>query len=114
MFNHDAREELGKRYKMDEKIWLASQRKSFPFNFNLTQIIAISLATPVVMFFLPSSSNSINWRTTQMLLTTLVISIFAYFLAKSLINRFKDTLCSKGLFGKDLNKAGERETKEKV
>jgi len=27
---------------------------------------------------------------------------------------FKDTLCAKGMFGKDLNKAGDRETKEKV
>lgn len=31
-----------------------------------------------------------------------------------MIDRFKDVLCSKGLFGKDLNKAGDRETKEKV
>lgn len=45
---------------------------------------------------------------------TLSISLLAFFVSANLIERFKDTLCSKNLFGKDLNKAGVRETKEKV
>lgn len=49
-----------------------------------------------------------------MLLITIAISIVAYYIASNLIMKFKDTLCAKGMFGKDLNKAGDRETKEKV
>jgi hypothetical protein len=49
-----------------------------------------------------------------MLLITIAISIVAYYIASNLIMNFKDTLCAKGMFGKDLNKAGDRETKEKV
>lgn len=45
---------------------------------------------------------------------TIFISVIAFWLSQNLIDRFKDILCAKGLFGKDLNKAGDRETKEKV
>jgi hypothetical protein len=56
----------------------------------------------------------VNWATSQNLIITLAISLVAYWLSEYLIKRFKDTLCKKGLFGKDLNKAGDQETKEKV
>lgn len=42
------------------------------------------------------------------------LSIVAYILTGHFINVFKDPLCKSGLFGKDLNKAGEQEDKEKV
>jgi hypothetical protein len=45
---------------------------------------------------------------------TLVISSLAYFWTDRGIVRFKDTLCSKNMFGKDLNKLGDQATKEKV
>lgn len=45
---------------------------------------------------------------------TIFVSIVGFFLTDSLIDAFKDTLAQRGLFGKDLNKAGEKESKEPV
>ena len=97
---------------MDEKIWKASQRTVFPFNFSLNSVIFISVATPLVAFL--TTLTEPNWRTNFNLAITILISYFAFRLAEKLIMMFKDTLCNKGMFGKDLNKAGDRETKEKV
>lgn len=77
-------------------------------------MVLISLLAPISLFGFTVSKGSIDANSIQVLLITLAISIVAFFLSQHLIDRFKDTLCSKGLFGKDLNKAGERETKEKV
>jgi len=41
-------------------------------------------------------------------------SFGAYFVTNSLIHHFMEQLERRGLFGKDLNKAGDRETKKKV
>jgi UDP-N-acetylglucosamine--dolichyl-phosphate N-acetylglucosaminephosphotransferase len=77
-------------------------------------VVLISLLAPISLFGFTVSKGSIDANSIQVLLITLAISIVAFFLSQHLIDRFKDTLSSKGLFGKDLNKAGERETKEKV
>ena len=74
----------------------------------------MSALTPVIVYFMPTADSQVNWSTLQILLITLAISVLAYMISENLIMRFKDTLCNKGLFGKDLNKAGDRETKEKV
>jgi hypothetical protein len=51
----------------------------------------------------------------KVFVTTLLISIVAYFITKVFINQMKSQLCDKGgLFGKDLNKVGDQATKEKV
>jgi hypothetical protein len=68
----------------------------------------------VLLMVIPLGHNEIDAGSLKVLAITLAISVFAYMLSQSLIDRFKDTLCSKGLFGKDLNKAGERDKKEKV
>jgi hypothetical protein len=62
----------------------------------------------------PAPSGKYNWETFKNLFITFLISVVAYMLSSHLITKFKDVLCSKGLFGKDLNKAGERDKKEKV
>lgn len=99
---------------MDAQVWKESQRTGFPFTLTLNQVISMAALTPVVFYSVPTTTSKINWPTLQILLITLAISVVAYLLSQNLIMRFKDTLCKKGLFGKDLNKAGERETKEKV
>jgi hypothetical protein len=114
MFRTDASAEILQRYKMDPEIWKQSQRKNFPFNISLSNVIFLSLAAPLTMFVSPFGKDYISFDTTKILLITSLISVFAYHVSNHLITTFKDTLCAKGLFGKDLNKAGERETKEKV
>jgi hypothetical protein len=50
----------------------------------------------------------------KMLGISLAISTVAYFWTDRSIDSFKDTLCTKNMFGKDLNKLGDQATKEKV
>lgn len=69
---------------------------------------------PLIVFFIPFGKGFVSWASTRILLITFAISFVAYHVANKLILGFKDVLCGKGLFGKDLNKAGDRETKEKV
>lgn len=45
---------------------------------------------------------------------TILVSFFAAYITDKAIDAFKDTLCEKGLFGRDLNKAGEQKLKRKV
>lgn len=81
MFQNDASKELAERYKMDPQVWKASQRTTFPYNLSLTSVVALSACTPVVVFMMPSSQTAINWSTVQILIITLAISVFAYFLS---------------------------------
>lgn len=48
------------------------------------------------------------------IILTIVTSIGAYYISAQLIGVFKDMLCDKGLFGRDLNKSGEQRYKLKV
>ena len=43
-----------------------------------------------------------------------MISTIAYHITDGMIQRFKGNLADRGLFGKDLNKGGEDEQKEKM
>lgn len=43
-----------------------------------------------------------------------MISILAYFVSENGIGQFKDSLAKRGLFGKDLNKAGIQAAKPPV
>jgi hypothetical protein len=74
----------------------------------------LSALTPILFLAVPAPSGKYNLETLKNLLITFLISVVAYILSSHLITKFKDVLCSKGLFGKDLNKAGERDKKEKV
>jgi hypothetical protein len=44
----------------------------------------------------------------------LALSTAAYFISDRMIDQFKESLEKNGLFGKDLNKAGQRDTKPPV
>lgn len=71
--------------------------------------LVIPLAYLLVQFFANGQTKDIST-----MVQTIFVSIIGFFLTDSLIDAFKDTLAQRGLFGKDLNKAGEKETKEPV
>ncbi len=103
--------DLQERYKMDAEIWQKSKR-GFPFNIPLWFIIVVSLGTPVVAsFYAFDFSNEYLWKCYTF---TLAISALAYFVTDKAIEQFKESLEKNGLFGKDLNKAGQRDTKPPV
>lgn len=96
---------------MDADIWQKSKR-GFPFNIPLQSIVAVSLGVPLALsFYLFDYSNQYLWK---VYLFTIVMSIGAYFVTEKAIGQFKESLEKNGLFGKDLNKAGVRETKPPV
>ena len=97
---------------MDTDIWIASKR-GFPFNINLLNIVVTSLFTPIAIaqFTFPFLNVP---QLSKLMYITIVMSLLAFFVTNSLIGQFKDTLANKGLFGKDLNKAGNRDDKPKV
>jgi hypothetical protein len=74
----------------------------------------LSAVTPIIFLAVPAPSGKYNWETFKNLMITFLISVLAYQISSHLISKFKDVLCTKGMFGKDLNKAGERDKKEKV
>ena len=103
--------DLQERYNMDEEIWQKSKR-GFPFNIPLKVIVAIALGGPIIAsLYAFDYSNQYLWK---VYIFTLVISIPAYYVSEKAIGQFKESLEKNGLFGKDLNKAGLRDTKPPV
>jgi hypothetical protein len=103
--------DLQERYNMDADVWARSKR-GFPFNVPLKFIIALALGTPIalsVAWF--DTSNLYLWK---VYLYSLFFSAIAYFVTDRAIEQFKESLEKNGLFGKDLNKAGERDKKPPV
>ena len=99
---------------MDAAIWQKSQRKTFPFNINLSSVILLAILTPLVVFLVPFGKGFVSWSSTRVLLVTVAISVLAYHVSCKLITGFKDILCQKGLFGKDLNKEEKKAAKFRI
>lgn len=96
---------------MDKEIWHKSKR-GFPFNIPQKVIVAIALGVPLIAsLYAFDYSNQYLWK---VYIFTLVISILAYFVSENGIGQFKDSLAKRGIFGKDLNKAGLRDAKPPV
>lgn len=103
--------DLQERYKMDEEIWAKSKR-GFPFNIPLKAIVTFALGLPILLSFMYFNfENKYYWK---VYIFTLFISMVAYVVTDKAIEQFKESLEKNGLFGKDLNKAGQRETKPAV
>jgi hypothetical protein len=91
---------------MDVEIWQKSKR-GFPFNVPLWLVISIALGLPLVASFLYLDfSNPYLWK---VYIFTLFMSAGAYVVTDKAIEQFKESLEKNGLFGKDLNKAGQRD-----
>ena len=96
---------------MDATIWEASKR-GFPFNVPFKVIAYVALGIPLGMsIYMFDKNNTYLWKC---YLLSLDMSIVAYFISDKAIDQFKVSLEDNGLFGKDLNKAGQRDTKPKV
>lgn len=96
---------------MDEGTWQASKR-GFPFNVPFNFIVALALGPPLALtYFAFDFKNHYLWKC---YLFTLALSTVAYFISDRMIDQFKESLEKNGLFGKDLNKAGQRDTKPPV
>jgi hypothetical protein len=94
---------------MDPQIWEESKRTEFPWSLDLRKVIQIAVLLIIIAGLLPIGSKALLldidfWR---ILIITLVISGAAYALTDRGIAAFKQRLCDKNLFGKDLNKLGD-------
>ena len=101
---------------MDPNVWEKSNRTSFFYRFGLNEIFALSISMIGLYAVAPFGKHLMaDIHFMLVFLTTLVISVVAYYVTKVFINQMKSQLCDKGeLFGKDLNKVGDQATKEKV
>ena len=81
LFQTDSRSELKRRYNMDPEIWKKSQRHSFPFNMSLNRVVGLSVLLPVSLLVLPFGTSAIKAETVWILVITLAISVFAFYLA---------------------------------
>lgn len=96
---------------MDADIWKKSKR-GFPFNIPLSFIVFVALGVPLgATLYAFDFSNTYLWKA---YIFTLLMSVVAYFITDKAIEQFKESLEKNGLFGKDLNKAGERDKKPPV
>ena len=102
------------RYNMSEKIWNASNKGYFPYNCDVWYACLMPLMGSIV-FLLCYMQTSEGYEThMQTIMLTFVKSVFAYWISDKLIVTFKDQLRDKGLFGRDLNKAGIQKYKKPV
>ena len=93
------------RYGMDTKIWQDSQRNYFPYNLNINTFNWILLFTPI-LFLMHHLTVNTKFEMFKLMIVILFISSVGYYLSDRSIKAFGQTLCNKGLFGRDLNKAG--------
>ena len=103
--------DLQERYKMDAAIWEASKR-GFPFNIPHRAVVTIALGLPTLAAFTLIDFSKITLWTIIGLIV--LVSIISFQITDKAILQFKGVLAEKGLFGKDLNKAGAKEDKPKV
>ena len=94
---------------MDPDVWDSSIRHSFPWSLSLRQVIQLAVLIITLAAALPLGTKVLmaDYSFIKLLGITLAISSVAYYWTDKGINSFKDTLCSKNMFGKDLNKLGE-------
>jgi len=109
-------EELSARYGMDKDLWLASKRKSFPFNLSLLSIFMLCIGGIILACMHPARNIFSDYNLVACIVSTTLLSIVAFYLTDRGITEFKAKLEGKGLFGRDLNKIGDHkdETKEKM
>ena len=93
------------RYGMDEKVWNASKRNSFPYNVDIWYSCLAPFFGGLTFLITYLSLKDTEGHLATIILTC-IKSIVAYIVTDRLIGGFKDTLRDKGLFGRDLNKAG--------
>ena len=112
-FKNETERSLFIRYGMDAKIWQASQRNYFPYNVPLEFIAGVPLVAPISVLIYNLYVDK-DWAYLKTVLQTLGVSLIGFHISDQLIGAFKDSLRNKGLFGRDLNKAGVQKNKKPV
>ena len=102
------------RYNMDPEVWRKSQRNHFPYNVPLDLIVGAPLVLPILVLLLDLAFIDKDYTYLKTVMQTLGVSMFAYYISDKLIDSFKENLQKKGLFGRDLNKAGIQKDKKPV
>lgn len=101
---------------MEPATWRKSMRHSLFYRVSLNQVFLLCLANVVFYCLAPFGNHLVaDKHFLVVLITTVLLSVVAFFIADIFIGQMKAKLCEKGgLFGKDLNKVGDQATKEKV
>ena len=99
---------------MDPKVWRDAQRRGFPYNIPLEVICGVPLVLPLVYLIVMGLFQYKETIYLSTVLHTIGWSFVGYYASDQLIEAFKDTLCKKGLLGRDLNKAGIQKEKKPV
>mmetsp|Transcript_1992 Transcript_1992/g.3508 ORF Transcript_1992/g.3508 Transcript_1992/m.3508 type:complete len:228 (+) Transcript_1992:218-901(+) len=99
---------------MDPKLWRAAQRPGVLLSLSLEAIVGVPLVFPILYLLVNQLSSAKNTYYLQTILQIIAWSLLAYFISDKLIDAFKETLQKKGLFGRDLNKAGIQQDKKPV
>ena len=102
------------RYNMDPVIWRQCQRNYFPYNVNINLISGIPLILPLAFLIFNFGVLDQNFVYLKTIISVIALSAIGYHLCDILIDMFKDSLEKKGLFGRDLNKAGIQKDKKPV
>ena len=102
------------RYNMSEKIWKASHKGYFPYNCDVWYACMVPMMAGIFCLFGYMQTNEGYEGHMQTIMLTFAKSVFAYWASDKLILTFKDRLRDKGLFGRDLNKAGIQKYKKPV
>lgn len=77
-------------------------------------IIGGPMILPLTFLLFNRGLNGLNDPHFLTLIQTIIVSISACYLTDKAIESFGDSLLSKGLLGRDLNKAGEQKLKKPV
>ena len=99
---------------MDAVIWRQCQRHHFPYNTSLGLIVGIPLVLPLIFLVINFGVLEKNFVYLKTIVLVIALSAFGYHLCDKLIDLFKESLEKKGLFGRDLNKAGVQKDKKPV
>lgn len=102
------------RYNMDPEVWRKSQRNHFPYNVPLDLIVGVPLVLPIAALIVDLAFIDKDYSYLMTVIQTLGVSICAFYISDKLIESFKENLQKKGLFGRDLNKAGIQKDKKPV
>lgn len=100
---------------MDRNLWRNSKIDVFPFNVPLPIVFLSSITLVVLAGVLPYGNHLLLRKDFCLsLVTSLSVSVAAYLVTDRLIISSMKPLADKDIFGKDLNKAGDMESKPKV
>jgi UDP-N-acetylglucosamine--dolichyl-phosphate N-acetylglucosaminephosphotransferase len=103
--------ELKKVYKTNEKLWLDSYRR-FPLNVSIQSITLCLLFIPLILGMLVLPFNDMELL--KMIGISLIISVFSFYICLRLIPQLKSYLLKCNIFGKDLNKSGDKDKKPPI